>query len=103
MALEATFFIEPFFVERYFIRGGPLEITGRGGSKNFSADVFFFLMQIVCMNFFFDVKALHHFFFDSTSFNTLLQFTCRIFFFFFCNFPLQEFFLGIVTPPFRDF
>ena len=26
-------------------------------------------MQIVCMIFFFNVKALHHFFFDSTSFN----------------------------------
>ena len=29
----------------------------------------FFLVQIVCMNFFFNVKALHDFFFDSTSFN----------------------------------
>ena len=29
----------------------------------------FFLVQIVCMNFFFNVKALHDFFSDSTSFN----------------------------------
>ena len=50
------------------IRGGPLEITG--GGKNFSvAEFFFFLVQIVCMNFFSNVKALHDFFFDSTSFN----------------------------------
>ena len=63
------------------IRGGPLEITG--GWVNF-----FFLVQIVCMNFFFDVKALHDFFFDSTfSYHTLVQFTC------------SNFFLVIVTPP----
>ena len=50
-------------------RGGPLEITGGGGGdKNFSVDEFF-LVQIVRMNFFFKVKALHDFFFDSTSFN----------------------------------
>ena len=40
------------------------------GGKIFSVDgFFFFLVQIVCMNFFFDVKVLHDFFFDITSFN----------------------------------
>ena len=35
----------------------------------FSVDEIFFFVQFVCMNFFFDVEALHEFFFDRTSFN----------------------------------
>ena len=54
------------------LRGGPYEITG-GVVKIFQwmnfFSFFFFLLEITCMNFFFDVKALHDFFFDSTSFN----------------------------------
>ena len=49
------------------IRGGPLEITG-GGVKIFQW-VNFFLVQIVCMNFFFQRESSARFFFDSTSFN----------------------------------
>ena len=51
------------------IRGGPLEITGGGGGVKIFQWINFFLVQIVCMNFFSNVKALHDFFFDSTSFN----------------------------------
>ena len=69
----------------------------------------FFLVQIVCMIFFFsDVKALHDFF--STA--LLLSYFDLVYwqefflkgellagiFFFFCNFPLQEFFLGNCHP-----
>ena len=48
-------------------KGGTIRNHRRGGGgKNFSVDEFFFLVQIVCMNFFFNVIALHDFFFDST-------------------------------------
>ena len=52
----------------FFLRGGPLEITG--GGKNFSVDEFFFFNANCLHEFFFDVKTLHDFFFaKSTSFN----------------------------------
>ena len=73
------------------MRGGPLEIPGGGGggAKNFQCTNFF-SVQVVCSIFFFDVVGL---FLDGGPWWT----ACRIFIF--ENFPLQEFFLGIVTPP----
>ena len=57
------------------LRGGPLEITGRGGKffqwMNFFF-FFFFFFSANCLHeffFFFNVKALHDFSFDSPSFN----------------------------------
>ena len=71
----------------------------------------FFLVQIVCINFFFDVKALHESFFDSTSLmfgSVYLQefflkgeLLAGFFFFFFCScFPLQDCFFWELSPPF---
>ena len=89
------------------LRGGPVEITG-GGLKNFQWMNFFFSAN--CLHeFFFRRESSARFFFDSTPF-IILWFSllagiffegctaCRNFFCV-CNFPLQEFVLGIVTPP----
>ena len=46
----------------FLVRGGPLEITGGVGGKNFSMDEFFLVQSVSACIFFFHVEALHDFF-----------------------------------------